>query len=61
MHQIYSYSISLNVPAIPPTRPHWRYHTFILFSVFVSSDYLSSAILPVNLFTFFFAPQMATP
>ncbi len=23
--------------------------------------YLSSAILPVNLFTFFFAPQMATP
>ena len=45
----------------PNNAPLMLYKRFILLSIIISSDYLSSAILPVNLFTFFFAPQMAMP
>ena len=42
----------------PDKVPPVLHKRFILLSIIISSDYLSSAILPVNLFTFFFAPQV---
>jgi len=45
----------------PGKAPLMLHKRLILFSIIILSDYLSSAILPINLFTFFFAPQMAIP